>query len=451
MLSTLSPVHPWLRALPRGLPCPLHHPADEAQKPAADLDDSDPDLDYMLNDTKRKKLGLGAGGRKRARGGGGRRKQAAAADDVVDLASDDDSDKQLLRQAKAGADARRSTAASLPAARGSGGRREAPLDQRTTAMLQNVHDIEARLAALQKEGLSDDDSEEAPGGCCCCCGGGSCWLLPFCRCCGWGNEPPSSSLPRSVEDAACCRALLGHGLFCGCSGRCTAAHLALTPTASAHARAEPSPIVVRRSGRAQQRAQQAQAQAQAQQQQQQQGGEVDLTAEGDGGGGGPDSQVAADSEGEEGSSGYQPLPAPAAAPAADADRISLKLRSAKGDKTLRMGRNDPFSRLFEGYRCGRCGGCCDCPTCRTVPAASGWPLFACSHCLRHCTRCGSIAAVAGPALLLTACLPPSPSDAWDCVCPPTQQYIPPLPRPLQQVGSAAGPPAVGGRASALCV
>ena len=149
-------------------------PADEAQKPGADLDDSDPDLDYMLNDTKRKKLGLGAGGgRKRSRRGGGGSKKAAADDDVVDLASDDDSDKQLLRQA--GADARRSTAASLPpapaprAATRSGGRREAALDPKAAAMLQQLYNTNARLKALQEEGLSDDESEEQPGGCWCGC------------------------------------------------------------------------------------------------------------------------------------------------------------------------------------------------------------------------------------------------------------------------------------------
>ena len=109
--------------------------------------------------------------------------------------------------------------------------------------------------------------------------------------------------------------------------------------------ADPSPLEVRRSGR------QAQ-QAQKQQRQQQQGGEVDLTADGGSGGGSPGSQAAADSEAEEeeGSGGYVPVPAPAPAPAADPNRIPLKLRSSKGEKVLRMGRNDPFSRLFDGYR-----------------------------------------------------------------------------------------------------
>ena len=41
------------------------------------------------------------------------------------------------------------------------------------------------------------------------------------------------------------------------------------------------------------------------------------------------------------------LPPP---PAGDGDRISLRLRSSKGDKLMRMRRGDPFGKLFEAFR-----------------------------------------------------------------------------------------------------
>ncbi len=319
----------------------------------------------MLNDTKRKKLGLGAGGgRKRTRrGGGGGRK--AAADDVVDLASDDDSDKQLLRQV--GPDVRRSTAASLPqppaaatAARGAG-RRGPALDPRTAAMLQQIRETRAHLAALQKEELSDGESEEQPGGCWCCWGAADVKVCCEIEPAFMTRLPSFCPVPSSVS-TLCVQAL--HVLRRSCwtlhapgspgnrqqAAACPPCCLQPMPHLPAcplpRSPAEPSPLELRRSGR--QRRQSTQ-QQQNQQQQQQQEAEFDLTADGDGGS--PGSQAAADSEVEEGSGGYAPLPPPAAAPAADADRIPLKLRSAKGDKTLRMGRNDPFSRLFEGYRC----------------------------------------------------------------------------------------------------
>lgn len=39
-----------------------------------------------------------------------------------------------------------------------------------------------------------------------------------------------------------------------------------------------------------------------------------------------------------------------AAAADEGDRVLLKLRSARGDKEMRMRRGDPFSKLFAAYR-----------------------------------------------------------------------------------------------------
>lgn len=96
--------------------------------------------------------------------------------------------------------------------------------------------------------------------------------------------------------------------------------------------AEPSPVVVRSSGRQQQ-----------QQQQAEDSDALDLTADG------PPS-----SDDSPGGGGYAPPPAAAAAAGGgDGDRIALKLRSSKGDKVISMKKDDPFSKVFDAYKCVR--------------------------------------------------------------------------------------------------
>ena len=117
--------------------------------------------------------------------------------------------------------------------------------------------------------------------------------------------------------------------------------------------AEPSPVVVRGAAAA--------AAAVGRQWQQQQGGrgEIDLTTGASSGGSDSDggSPASSDGLGAGGSRGgkrYGALAAGAAAAAAAADdgsRIELKLRNARGEKVLRMKRDDPFSKLFAAYRC----------------------------------------------------------------------------------------------------
>lgn len=151
--------------------------------------DEDEDCDYLLQDSKRRKLqqrrkagGAGAGGR-----GGRRAGRAKGADpeaDVVEL-SDSDSDRRLLQAAAARGKADRDTATSLapgavlPGPPGGAGARAGTsgaahaaatdggtpgLDPNTSALLQQVQELKARMRAAQEQAELSDEGDEGSEG-----------------------------------------------------------------------------------------------------------------------------------------------------------------------------------------------------------------------------------------------------------------------------------------------
>ncbi|PSC73595.1 peptidase carboxypeptidase A [Micractinium conductrix] len=250
-------------------------PANRCVDKPVDLGEDDEEFDYLMQESKRRKLRGPAG---RARRGAAPTKQH---DDAIDLA-DSDSDRELLREARGGG----GTAApprlpAPPGGRAAGSSRAAPAPQtlaslKSQMLLRQANELQQRIAAARQAAADsdEDDSQEL----------------------------------------------------------------------------EPSPVVLR-GGRAvgTRRRQQQQSAARGGG-----GGEVDLSGGGSRGAS-PVSPAAAteeeegfdfEAEQDDAAGGGGGLPPP---PAGDGDRISLRLRSSKGDKLMRMRRGDPFGKLFEAF------------------------------------------------------------------------------------------------------